>query len=76
VDRTIQLFGLRVQAGSVVQKIPGPTPLNWLDSVIEKIDLILVMSSIPAFGGQSYPQALPNSPNARADRGCHAKFRL
>jgi ribulose-phosphate 3-epimerase len=43
------------------------TPLNWLDYVIDKLDLILVMSVNPGFGGQKFiPQALPKLAEARA----------
>src|SRR3979411_275142 len=43
------------------------TPLNWLDYVIDKIDLILVMSVNPGFGGQKFiPQALHKLAEARA----------
>jgi ribulose-phosphate 3-epimerase len=43
------------------------TPLNWLDYVIDKIDLILVMSVNPGFGGQKFiPQALLKLAEARA----------
>jgi ribulose-phosphate 3-epimerase len=36
------------------------TPLNWLDHVIDELDLILVMSVNPGFGGQKFiPSALP-----------------
>jgi ribulose-phosphate 3-epimerase len=36
------------------------TPLDWLDHVMDKVDLVLVMSVNPGFGGQSFiASALP-----------------
>src|SRR6202030_3975961 len=57
VERTIQLIR---DAGCKPGLVFNPaTPLNWLDYVIEKIDLILIMSVNPGFGGQKFiPQAL------------------
>ncbi len=41
--------------------------LNWLDYVIDKIDLVLVMSVNPGFGGQKFiPEALHKLAEARA----------
>lgn len=65
VDRTIQLIR---DSGCKPGLVFNPaTPLNWLDYVIEKIDLILVMSVNPGFGGQKFiPQALHKLTEARA----------
>ena len=42
------------------------TPLDYLKHVIEKIDMILLMSVNPGFGGQSFiPEALPKLREAR-----------
>ena len=52
IDRTIQLIKDNgCKAGLVFN--PG-TPLNYLDHVIDKLDLILIMSVNPGFGGQSF----------------------
>jgi ribulose-phosphate 3-epimerase len=65
VDRTIQLIR---DSGCRPGLVFNPaTPLNWLDYVIEKLDLILVMSVNPGFGGQKFiPQALHKLTEARA----------
>jgi ribulose-phosphate 3-epimerase len=65
VDRTIQLIR---DSGCRPGLVFNPaTPLNWLDYVIEKLDLILVMSVNPGFGGQKFiPQALHKLAEARA----------
>ena len=52
VDRTVQLihsFGLK--AGLVLNPA---TPLNCLDYVLDELDLVLVMSVNPGYGGQSF----------------------
>jgi ribulose-phosphate 3-epimerase len=56
-DRTLQLIkDLGCKAGLVFN--PG-TPLHYLEHVMDKLDLILIMSVNPGFGGQSFiPQAL------------------
>ena len=42
------------------------TPLNWLDHVIDKIDMVLIMSVNPGFGGQKFiPSALDKLRQAR-----------
>jgi ribulose-phosphate 3-epimerase len=52
IHRSIQLIkSLGVQAGVVLN--PG-TPAKMLDYLIDDIDLILIMSVNPGFGGQSF----------------------
>ena len=52
VDRTIQLIqGKGCKAGIVLNPA---TPLDVLDWVIDKIDIVLVMSVNPGFGGQGF----------------------
>jgi len=52
IHRTIQhIKSLGVQAGVVLN--PG-TPAKMLDYLIEEVDLVLVMSVNPGFGGQSF----------------------
>ena len=65
VDRTIQLIR---DCGCRPGLVFNPaTPLNWLDYVIDKLDLVLVMSVNPGFGGQKFiPQALHKLAEARA----------
>ena len=57
IDRTI---GLIKDQGCKAGLVLNPaTPLNYLDHVIEKLDLILIMSVNPGFGGQKFiPGAL------------------
>ena len=57
IDRTLQLIRDNgCKAGLVFN--PG-TPLNYLEYVMDKLDLILIMSVNPGFGGQSFiPEAL------------------
>jgi len=52
IDRTLQLIHDQgCKAGLVFN--PG-TPLHYLDHVMDKLDLILIMSVNPGFGGQSF----------------------
>ena len=52
VDRTLQLIrGEGKKAGLVFNPA---TPLDVLEYVIDKVDLILIMSVNPGFGGQSF----------------------
>jgi ribulose-phosphate 3-epimerase len=57
IDRTIQLIK---DSGCKAGLVFNPaTPLSYLDYVLDKIDLVLIMSVNPGFGGQSFiPAAL------------------
>jgi len=64
VDRTLQLVrGSGCKAGLVFNPA---TPLDVLDHVIDRIDMVLIMSVNPGFGGQSFiPGALDKLRAAR-----------
>jgi ribulose-phosphate 3-epimerase len=64
VDRTI---GLIHECGCKAGLVFNPaTSLNWLDHVMGEIDLILIMSVNPGFGGQAFiPEALAKLMSAR-----------
>ena len=52
IDRTIQLIK---SSGCTAGLVFNPaTPLSYLDYVLDKIDLVLLMSVNPGFGGQSF----------------------
>ncbi len=57
VDRTI---GLIREHGCKAGLVFNPaTPLNWLDHTLDQLDLVLIMSVNPGFGGQKFiPGAL------------------
>jgi ribulose-phosphate 3-epimerase len=57
VDRTIRLIKEHgCKAGLVFNPA---TPLTWLDHVLDELDLVLIMSVNPGFGGQKFiPEAL------------------
>ena len=65
VDRTI---GLIKEQGCKAGLVFNPaTPLNYLDHVLDKLDLVLIMSVNPGFGGQQFiPQALVKLREVRA----------
>jgi ribulose-phosphate 3-epimerase len=64
VDRTI---GLIHEHGCTAGLVFNPaTPLDWLMHTIDKLDLVLIMSVNPGFGGQSFiPHALEKLKAAR-----------
>ncbi|VAY02491.1 Ribulose-phosphate 3-epimerase [Arsenophonus endosymbiont of Aleurodicus dispersus] len=57
IDRTLQLIKNNgCKAGLAFNPA---TPLNYLDYLIDKLDMILIMSVNPGFGGQSFiPQTI------------------
>jgi ribulose-phosphate 3-epimerase len=65
IDRTLSLIRDHgCKAGLVFNPA---TPLNYLDHVMDKLDLVLIMSVNPGFGGQSFiPEALNKLREARA----------
>jgi ribulose-phosphate 3-epimerase len=64
VDRTI---GLIREHGCRPGLVFNPaTPLDWLDYTLEKLDLVLLMTVNPGFGGQKFiPSVLPKLREAR-----------
>ena len=64
VDRTIALIR---ESGCKPGLVFNPsTPLDWLDWTIDKLDLVLLMSVNPGFGGQSFlPSTLAKLADAR-----------
>ena len=64
IDRSLQLVrSLGCKSGLVFNPA---TPLHYLDHVMDKVDMILIMSVNPGFGGQSFiPAALDKLKEAR-----------
>ena len=64
VDRTI---GLIHEHGCKAGLVFNPaTPLDWLDHTLDKLDLVLIMSVNPGFGGQRFiASMLPKISEAR-----------
>jgi ribulose-phosphate 3-epimerase len=64
VDRTLSLIRDEgCQSGLVFNPA---TPLDWLEHVLDKVDMVLIMSVNPGFGGQKFiPAALDKLRRAR-----------
>lgn len=64
IDRTIELIhSFNVKAGLAFNPA---TPLDHLEYVIDKIDMILIMSVNPGFGGQAFiPEVIPKIEEVR-----------
>ena len=78
IDRTIGLIHEQgCKAGLVFN--PG-TPLTFLDHVLERLDLVLIMSVNPGYGGQKFiPRALAKLAEARRrirDSGCEIMLEI
>ncbi|WP_341686108.1 ribulose-phosphate 3-epimerase [Limnohabitans sp.] len=70
VDRSLQLIR---DSGCKAGLVFNPaTPLEWLDHVMDKVDVILLMSVNPGFGGQKFiPSTLGKLRQARARIDAH-----
>lgn len=65
IDRTLQL--IRDQGCKAGLVFNPATPLHYLDYVMDKVDIILLMSVNPGFGGQSFiPSTLDKLREVRA----------
>ncbi len=74
VDRTIDLIR---EHGCKPGLVFNPaTPLDWLDYTLDKLDLVLLMSVNPGFGGQQFiPEVLPKIARGAPARGRAADAR-
>ena len=64
VDRSLEL--IREQGCKAGLVFNPATPLDWLDHVINKVDMVLIMSVNPGFGGQKFiPSAVTKLREAR-----------
>ena len=70
VDRTLSLIReLGCKAGLVLNPA---TSVEWLDHVMDKLDMVLLMSVNPGFGGQKFiPSTLPKLRQVRARIDAH-----
>jgi ribulose-phosphate 3-epimerase len=66
VDRTL---GLIRDSGCKAGLVFNPaTPLDWMDHVMDKLDVVLLMSVNPGFGGQKFiPHVLDKARKVRRD---------
>ncbi len=71
VDRTLALIR---EHGCKTGLVFNPaTPLQWLDHLMDKLDLVMLMSVNPGFGGQSFiASTLPKLREARRRIDAHA----
>jgi ribulose-phosphate 3-epimerase len=70
VDRTLQL--IRDHGCKAGLALNPATPLTCLDHVMDRLDLVLLMSVNPGFGGQAFiPSTLPKLADARRRIDAH-----
>lgn len=76
VDRTLNL--IRDSGCEAGVALNPATPLSWLDHVLDGIDLLLLMSVNPGFGGQRFiPYVMDKIAKAKGRlSGHHSKVRL
>ena len=64
LDRTLAM--IRDQGCLAGVALNPATPINWLDDVMERLDVVLIMSVNPGFGGQAFiPRALDKIADVR-----------
>jgi ribulose-phosphate 3-epimerase len=75
---TIRL--IKELGGKAGVSLNPPTPLGVVEEFLPHVDLVLVMSVNPGFGGQSFiPETLPRIADMRKlldDRGLHAELEI
>ena len=70
VDRTLQM--IRDQGCKAGLVLNPATPVSWLDHVMDKLDIVLLMSVNPGFGGQKFiASTLPKLRAVRARIDAH-----
>jgi ribulose-phosphate 3-epimerase len=78
LQATIRL--IKEQGAKVGVSINPPTPLGAVEEFLPYVDLVLVMSVNPGFGGQPFiPETLPRITRIRKllnDRGLHAELEV
>jgi ribulose-phosphate 3-epimerase len=71
VDRTLQL--IRDHGCKAGIALNPATPLDWMDHVMDRLDMVLLMSVNPGFGGQKFiSSTLPKLREARRRINAHA----
>jgi ribulose-phosphate 3-epimerase len=66
VDRSLQLIREKGCKSGLV--FNPATPLDWLDHVLDRLDLVLIMSVNPGFGGQQFIESALSKVRAVRER--------